>query len=120
MAGEKNFENRIKKFLKENGCWYVKYFANRNTRAGVPDLLACVNGYFVAIEVKGEHGKPSDLQLWNVEQIRKAGGIAIVLYPDQFDVFIHLCEALAHDDNGMARVYQNILTKNKQLVIDRK
>lgn len=87
MAGEKNFENKIKKFLKENGCWFVKYFANRNTRAGVPDLLACVNGYFVAIEVKAENGKPSELQLWNVEKIREAGGIAIVLYPDQFEDF---------------------------------
>lgn len=94
MAGEKNFENKIKKFLKENGCWYVKYFANRNTRAGVPDLLACVGGHFVAIEVKGATGKPSELQLWNVEQIRNAGGIAIVLYPDQFDEFKALIEAL--------------------------
>lgn len=90
MAGEKLFENKIKKFLKENGCWYVKYFANRNTRSGVPDLLACVDGYFVAIEVKAENGKPSELQLWNVEQIRNAGGIAIVLYPDQFDEFKRL------------------------------
>lgn len=87
MAGEKNFENKIKKFLKEQGCWFVKYFANRNTRSGVPDLLACVNGYFVAIEVKGENGKPSELQLWNRDKIREAGGIAIVLYPDQFEDF---------------------------------
>lgn len=94
MAGEKLFENKIKKFLKENGCWYVKYFANRNTRSGVPDLLACVDGYFVAIEVKAENGKPSELQLWNVEQIRNAGGIAIVLYPDQFDLFKLLIKEL--------------------------
>ena len=68
MAGEKNFENKIKKFLKDRGCWYVKYFANRNTRAGVPDILACVNSRFVAIEVKAENGKPTELQKWNVEQ----------------------------------------------------
>lgn len=112
MAGEKNFENKIKKFLKENGCWFVKYFANRNTRAGVPDLLACVNGYFVAIEVKGPTGKPSELQLWNVEQIRKAGGIAIVLYPDQFDEFVRLIDALKHGNNGTAQLIQTYFDKN--------
>ena len=79
MAGEKNFENKIKKFLKDRGCWYVKYFANRNTRAGVPDILACVNGRFVAIEVKAENGKPTELQKWNVEQIKKCGGLAVIL-----------------------------------------
>ena len=109
MAGEKNFENKIKKFLKENGCWHVKYFANRNTRAGVPDLLACVNGYFVAIEVKAENGKPSELQLWNVEQIRKAGGIAIVLYPDQFDQFKSLIEFLK--EHPTEKVFQQVFDK---------
>lgn len=94
MAGEKLFENKIKKFLKDNGCWFVKYFANRNTRSGVPDLLACVNGYFVAIEVKGPAGKPSELQIWNRDKIREVGGIAIVLYPEKFDDFKKLVECL--------------------------
>lgn len=94
MAGEKLFENKIKKFLKDEDCWYVKYFANRNTKSGVPDLLACVNGFFVAIEVKGATGKPSELQIWNRDKIREAGGIAIVLYPDQFDDFKKFVEIL--------------------------
>lgn len=93
MALEKNFENKIKNYLKEHNCWYVKYFANRMTRVGVPDILACVNGFFVAIEVKAPNGKPSDLQLWNREQIRNAGGISIVLYPNQWNDF----ETLIHD-----------------------
>lgn len=92
MAGEKNFENKIKKFLKDRGCWYVKYFANRNTRAGVPDILACVNGRFVAIEVKAENGKPTELQKWNVEQIRKSGGIALILYPADWEKFVAIID----------------------------
>ena len=111
MAGEKNFENKIKKFLKENGCWFVKYFANRNTRSGVPDILACVNGYFVAIEVKGENGKPSELQLWNRDKIREAGGIAIVLYPEQFDEFVRLIDELKHGNNGTAQLIQTYFDK---------
>lgn len=85
MAQEKNFENKIKTYLKNNGCWYVKYFANRMTKSGVPDILACVNGYFLAIEVKADKGKPSELQLWNREKIREAGGISLIAYPNQWE-----------------------------------
>ena len=87
VAAEKTFENKVKKFLSDQGAWHVKYFANRMTKIGIPDILACVNGYFVAIEVKAPKGKPSELQKWNIEKIRDAEGIAIVLYPDQFDEF---------------------------------
>ena len=85
MAQEKNFENKIKTYLKNNGCWHVKYFANRMTKSGVPDILACVNGYFVAIEVKADKGKPSELQYWNREKIREAGGISLIVYPNQWE-----------------------------------
>lgn len=81
MAQEKNYENKIKDWLKENGCYHVKFFANRMTKVGVPDILASVGGHFVGIEVKAQNGKPSDLQLYNVEQIRKSGGFAFVVYP---------------------------------------
>mgnify|MGYP002518193168 CR=1 FL=1 len=87
MAAEKNFENKIKKYLDSQGCWYVKYFANRMTKSGIPDILACVNGYFLAIEVKAERGKPSPLQIHHRSKIREAGGMSIILYPDQFEDF---------------------------------
>lgn len=63
MPAEKTFENKVKAFLESVGAWHVKFFANRMTRVGVPDILACVNGYFVAIEVKAQNGKPSELQM---------------------------------------------------------
>lgn len=46
MALEKLFENKIKKYLKERGCYCVKYHGNAYSANGTPDLLACVNGYF--------------------------------------------------------------------------
>lgn len=87
MPAEKLFENKIKNYLKEHGCWYVKYFANRMTKSGIPDILACVNGYFLAIEVKAKNGRPSALQIWNRNEIRKSNGIAIILYPNQWEDF---------------------------------
>lgn len=93
---EKSFENKIKKYLKDNGCWYIKYFANRMTKSGIPDLIACVNGYFVAIEVKASNGKPSELQLWNRKQIRDSGGICVIVYPDQLEDLKMLIDDLIH------------------------
>lgn len=94
MAQEKTFENKIKKFLDENNCWYVKFFANGYTKKGVPDLLCCVNGYFLAIEVKAENGKASDLQKWNIEKIKQAGGRALILKPSMFEEFRKLIAEL--------------------------
>lgn len=91
MAAEKLYENKIKKFLESEGAWFVKFFANRMTKEGIPDILACVNGYFVGIEVKAQNGRPSELQKYHCEQIRKSGGFAFVVYPsgwDQFKKFI--------------------------------
>lgn len=88
MAGpEKSYELQIRKFLDSLNAWHLKTFSSGVQRAGVPDLLCCVNGYFVGIEVKSDTGKPSALQVWNIEKIREAGGIAMVLYPKDFDKF---------------------------------
>lgn len=91
---EKQFENKIKKYLKSKGIWYVKYFANGFTKVGIPDLLAVVNGKFVAIEVKAEKGKLSTLQRYNIEAIKMCGGIALVLRPSGFEEFKNLIEEL--------------------------
>lgn len=88
MAAEKNFENRIKDFLKEHGCWIVKYWGGGlYTKDGIPDILCCCRGVFIGIEVKAPNGRPSDLQLVNLQKIDEAEGYGVLLYPDQFDVF---------------------------------
>lgn len=85
MAEEKTFENKIKKFLETQNCWFVKYWAGAPyTVSGIPDLLACVNSRFVGIEVKAEKGKLSELQKNKICEIRKSGGIAFVVYPSDF------------------------------------
>lgn len=91
MAQEKNFENKIKKYIEELGGWQVKFFANRMTKNGIPDLICCVGGYFVGIEVKAQNGHPSALQLHHCSEIRKAGGFAFIVYPsgwEQLKVFL--------------------------------
>lgn len=93
MAAEKNFENKVKKFLKEKGCWLLKYWGGAAyTKSGVPDLLVCCNGRFMGIEVKAPNGTPSDLQIYNLRQIDRAGGLAILLYPKDYDLFMRLVD----------------------------
>lgn len=87
MAEEKNFENRIKKFLKSNDIYYFKTFQNAFTKRGIPDIIACVNGFFVAVEVKATKGKASVFQLENKKDIEKNGGIHYLLYPSEFEKF---------------------------------
>lgn len=87
MASEKTFENKIKLYLKSIGAYFIKTHGDRFSKIGTPDILACVNGHFVAVEVKAEKGKPSDLQLYHIEQIKKAGGYGIILYPKDFEKF---------------------------------
>lgn len=87
MGSEKQFENHVKQFLEDNGVWFVKTWSNGIQRKGIPDIIACVNGYFIGIELKAANGKPSELQKWNISKIRESGGIAIVLYPDKFNDF---------------------------------
>lgn len=94
MAEEKNFENKVKKFLEEEGCYYVKTHGDRFSRKGVPDLLICCNGFFVGCELKASNGIPSELQKYHVQQIKSAGGLATVLYPKDFEQFKKLIKFL--------------------------
>lgn len=82
---EKQFENKIKDFLKSlPKTWFFKYWAGPMSKAGIPDIIACVAGTFVGIEVKAPNGKPSELQKRNIRLIRECGGVAYILYPKDF------------------------------------
>ncbi len=107
MGKEKDFEKQVKKYLMEQGCWYFKTWSNGIQAEGIPDLIVCCNGYFLGVEVKAETGEPSKLQLNKIRQIRKAYGIAIVLYPHQFDEFKELIHQLNEMLHYAAWNYQN-------------
>ena len=91
---EKPFELKLRKYLESRGHWVVKYFANGYTKSGIPDLFACVNGRFVAIEVKGDNGNVSPLQVYTIGKIKDSGGIAMVVYPHDFETFCKSIEEI--------------------------
>lgn len=96
MAAEKEFENKIKKFLDSlPKTWYFKYWAGPYSKSGIPDIIACVNGYFVAIEVKAENGKASELQKRNIRLIEKCNGVTMIVYPKDFETLKELLRSYA-------------------------
>lgn len=76
---EKAVEDHLKKTLKAQHLWYTKFFANSFTNKGVPDILACYQGKLLALEIKKPiGGQPTPIQLQNLKQIAKNGGLAFV------------------------------------------
>ena len=106
MAAEKNFENRVKKFLDDEGCWLVKFFANAYTKSGIPDVLVCCNGYFVGVELKAPKGKPSALQRWNRKKIHESRGFSVILYPMDFDLFKQMIWFLKEKKYSEAKILE--------------
>lgn len=104
MAKEKDFENRIKKYIDSVGGWQVKFFANAYTKTGIPDVLACVNGHFIGVEVKAENGRISALQTMQIKRIRAAGGIGVVVYPSGWEAFKRLIDDLKQDQFDLEKI----------------
>ena len=70
----------IKKYLAtlpETFAW--KEHGGQYGTAGIPDIIVCHRGHFIALEAKVEKNTPTKLQTVTIEQIRKAGGTAAVV-----------------------------------------
>ena len=98
MAEEKQFENKVKSYLKSKGCWVLKTWGGGFLRSGIPDLLICCKGKFIGVELKAEKGKVSPLQKYEIMEIKKAGGLALSLRPSGFDEFKKLIEEIINNE----------------------
>ena len=67
-------KEEICEYLDSIGAWYCKPYMAGYGKRGVPDIVACINGRFVGIEVKREGGVLTMLQLRRLEAIGAAGG----------------------------------------------
>ncbi|MDE5600147.1 MAG: VRR-NUC domain-containing protein [Oscillospiraceae bacterium] len=74
---EKYIVNKIMKYLKcLPHCFCFKEHGGIYGTSGIPDIICCINGLFVAFEVKTEKGKLSKLQEITIGKIKKAKGKA--------------------------------------------
>lgn len=58
---------------------YVEKIQQKSVN-GTPDIFACVNGWFVAIELKVDDDVAEPLQEYVLFKVRKAGGIGLVVW----------------------------------------
>lgn len=81
QKSESELQTDMIKYLQSKKIYNININPGRFMRAGIPDLICCVKGLFVAIEIKRPDGKgvTSALQEINIEQIKKSGGIAVVM-----------------------------------------
>jgi hypothetical protein len=89
------FKERILKRLEElPNTWALK--TQERSKRGIPDLLLCMDGLFVAIELKkSDKDDPDPLQEWNLDCIVKAGGVAITCYPENWVAVFNYLKKLA-------------------------
>jgi hypothetical protein len=79
MTPEGKVKKRVKEILAQVGAYYAMPMGTGFGNSGVPDFLVCKGGLFYGIECKAGGNKPTALQLKNLDDIRKAGGIALVI-----------------------------------------
>lgn len=79
MTPEGKVKEKAKRILESIGAYYFMPATGGYGRSGVPDIVGCLNGVFFAIECKANGGRPTALQLREIDRINVAGGFAIVV-----------------------------------------
>lgn len=83
---EKKVKDKVKALLTSEGVYFFMPATHGFGRSGVPDIVACVNGLFLAIETKAGGNKPTALQIREIETIRRNNGVAVVVDETNWDM----------------------------------
>lgn len=78
---ESKLSTKILNELRKGGVFCFKVHGSETMMAGLPDIVACVDGLFVGLETKmpESRGNTSPVQKLRHAQIEKAGGSAFVV-----------------------------------------
>lgn len=88
MQPETAFKIKVMKRLKAlEGIWLFK--SQEVAVRGIPDIIGCFRGRFFAIELKRDLSSEADeLQKYNLERIRKSGGLSFVWCPENYEQYL--------------------------------
>lgn len=77
---ESGLVKKIAQALRSRGAWATKIHGGIYQQ-GIPDILGCYRGYFLAFEVKlpKRATRVSDLQRGTINKIKAAKGVAMVI-----------------------------------------
>jgi hypothetical protein len=87
MTPEAQVKNKVKLLLSHAGAYYFMPATGGYGASGVPDIIACLKGKFIAIECKSGDNKPTALQLQHLHDIEYCGGIAVVVTEKNINKF---------------------------------
>jgi Holliday junction resolvase len=82
---ESKVKDKLRKHLTQLGIYHFMPPANGFGRAGIPDIIGCYNGQFVAFECKAGKNIPTALQERELRNIQAAKGWAFVINEDNVD-----------------------------------
>lgn len=85
MTPEAAVKKKIKDILKELQCYSFSPIGGAYSSRGVPDIIGCLHGIFFGIEAKAGKGKTTALQDRELQRIRDAGGIGMVVNEENID-----------------------------------
>lgn len=89
---EKRLQDSCIKYLKEKGIYHVNKFGDGYSAKGCPDLLTCINGRFVAFELKvGDNDMQDDQKIHKI-RIERSGGLHYSPYT--LEEFINIIKEL--------------------------
>ena len=93
---EGKVKDACKKFLKARGIFFFMPVSNGMGQVGIPDIICCYKGLFVAIETKapGKRANLTDNQKRIMENIRDSEGFAFVVDdPSELDFLFKTIDA---------------------------
>ena len=92
---EAKVKKKVTNILKFHNAWYCSPATRGMGRSGVPDILCCLRGVFIGIEVKrdGKH-LPTKLQEHELWKLQQSGGWGIVIHNDNLLDLEGLCSAI--------------------------
>lgn len=82
---ESKVKKRVRDVLDKLGIYHFMPPANGFGRAGIPDIIGCMDGHFIAIECKAGNGKTTALQERELDRIHNAGGTTYIAREDNID-----------------------------------
>ena len=89
MKKERNIQSEIMTFLKGDkrkgvkgvGGWWLNFHGGSvYMPRGIPDIIGCYHGRFVAFEVKRPGETPTAIQIFTIKSLRSSGAVASVVY----------------------------------------
>ena len=90
LTPEAKVKRDVAKILDRFNVYYFFPPANGYGRQGIPDIICCIHGHFLAIECKAGKGTTTVLQDREIEKIRQHAGTVMVVNEHNQEELINL------------------------------